>query len=44
MTPKLLLAAVAALAIAAGFALPASRHGDAANARGQIPTLEIGRG
>lgn len=43
MTPKLLLAAVAALAIAAGLALPASRgHADAA--REQIPTLEIGRG
>jgi hypothetical protein len=43
MTPKLLLAAVAALAIAAGFAIPASR-GDAAAPREQIPTLEIGRG
>ena len=43
MTPKLLLAAVAALAIAAGFALPAS-HKDAAAAREQIPTLVIGRG
>jgi hypothetical protein len=43
MTPKLLLAAVAALAIAAGLALPAPR-GDAAAHREQIPTLEIGKG
>lgn len=43
MTPKLLMAAVAALAVAVGFALPAP-HGDAASAREQIPTLEIGKG
>jgi hypothetical protein len=43
MTPKLLLAAVAVLAIAAGFAIPASRH-DTAAGREQIPTLEIGKG
>jgi len=43
MTPKLLLAVVAAIAIAAGFALPAS-HRDAAAEREQIPTLEIGHG
>jgi len=43
VTPKLLLAAVAVLAIAAGFAIPAA-HRDAASAREQIPTLEIGKG
>jgi len=44
MTPKLLLAAVAALAIAAGLALPAVRGDAAAPHREQIPTLEIGKG
>lgn len=43
MTPKLLVAAVAALAIAVGFALPTARGGSAA-AREQIPMLEIGKG
>lgn len=43
MTPKLLVAAIAALAIAVGFALPIA-HGDRASAREQIPTLEIGKG
>jgi len=43
MTPKLLLAAIAALAIVAALALPAPRHDTTAH-REQIPTLEIGRG
>ncbi len=43
MTPKLLVAAVAALAIAVGFVLPTT-HGANATAREQIPTLEIGKG
>lgn len=44
MTPKLLVAAVAAFAIAVGFALPTARTNGAATAREQIPTLEIGKG
>ena len=43
MTPKLMVAAIAALAIAVGFALPAP-HGDEAKAQSQIPMLEIGKG
>jgi hypothetical protein len=42
MTPKLLLAAVAALAIAVGFALP-GRSDDEAKTRSQIPMQEIGQ-
>ena len=41
MTPKLLLAAVAALAIAVGFALPGVHH-DAAQAQSQLSLQEIG--
>ncbi|MDB5475417.1 MAG: hypothetical protein JWP49_928 [Phenylobacterium sp.] len=41
MTPKLLLAAVAALAMAVGFALPGP-HRDEAQARSQIPMQVIG--
>jgi len=40
--PKLILAALAALAIAIGFALPGP-HRDA-EAKSQIPMLEIGKG
>ena len=43
MTPKLLIAAVAAVAIAIGFALPGPHHTDAA-AKAQIPMQEIGHG
>ena len=43
MTPKLLVAAIAALAIAVGCVLPAP-HKDEAKARSQIPILEIGKG
>lgn len=43
MTPKLLLAALTALAIAIGFALPGP-HNEPAKGRSQIPTLEIGVG
>ena len=42
MTPKLLIAAVAALAIAAGFALPGPRDSHAKD-RPQIAMQEIGR-
>ena len=42
MTPKLLLAAIAALAIAVGFALPGA-GGDDAKLRSQIPMQEIGQ-
>jgi hypothetical protein len=41
MTPKLLLAALAALAIAVGFVLPGP-HRDAAEAQSQIPLQVIG--
>jgi len=43
MTPKLLLAAVAVLAIAAGLVVPVAQR-DAAAHREQIPMLEIGKG
>jgi hypothetical protein len=43
MTPKLLIAAVVAVAIALGFALPAPHHDDSA-AKAQIPMQEIGEG
>ena len=43
MTPKLLVAAVAALAIAVGLVLPAP-HSDEAKAQSQIPMMEIGKG
>jgi len=43
MTPKLLVAAIAALAIAVGFALPGP-HDDGAKAKAQIPMQEIGQG
>lgn len=43
MTPKLLVAAVAAAAIAIGFALPA-HHSSAESAKSQIPTLDVGKG
>jgi hypothetical protein len=42
MTPKLLVAAFAALAIAVGFVLPGPRS-DEAQAQSQIPMQEIGR-
>jgi hypothetical protein len=42
MTPKLLVAAIAALAIAVGFALPGPRDDGATKA--QIPMQEIGQG
>ena len=42
MTPKLLLAAVAALAIAVGFALPGPGDDDS-KVRSQIPMQEIGQ-
>ncbi len=44
MTPKLLVAAVAALAIAVGFALPAPHGDEGAASKAQIPMQEIGRG
>ena len=40
MSVKAFLAAIAALAMAMGFALPAP-HGDEAQARSRIPTLEL---
>lgn len=43
MTPKLLVAAVAAFAIAVGFALPAPRVNEA-RGQSQIPMMEIGKG
>ena len=43
MTPKILLVAAAAAAIAIGFALHAP-HRDEAKAPSQIPTLEVGKG
>jgi hypothetical protein len=43
MTPKILLTAIAALAIAIGFALPGPRAASV-NARSQIPMQEIGQG
>jgi hypothetical protein len=43
MTPKLLLAAIAAAAIAIGFALPGPHH-DSAKGQSQIPTMEVGKG
>jgi hypothetical protein len=43
MTPKLLIAAIAAVAIAIGFVLPGPHHDDSA-AKAQIPMQEIGEG
>jgi len=42
MTPKLLVAAVAVVAIVVGFILPGP-HSESAQARSQIPMQEIGR-
>jgi hypothetical protein len=43
MTPKLVIAAVLAAAIAVGFALPGP-HDSHANVKAQIPMQEIGNG
>ena len=43
MTPKLLIAALAAVAIAIGFVLPGPHGGDA-RVKAQIPMQEIGQG
>ena len=42
VTPKLLITAVAVLAIAIGFALPGP-HGPGVKAKEQIPTMEVGQ-
>jgi len=44
MTPKAFLAAAAVAAIALGLALPVPHASEAAVAKPQIATLEIGRG
>jgi len=44
MTPKAFLAAAVAAAIAVGLALPVPRASEAAAAKPQIATFEIGRG
>jgi hypothetical protein len=43
MTPKAFLAAAAAAAIAVGLALPVPHRSEAAAAKPQIPTFEVGR-
>jgi len=43
MTPKLLIAAIAAVAIVIGFVLPAPHHAEPVG-KAQIPMQEIGQG